>query len=135
MRQPDGRRHPAWSATRLASGSVRRLAAARPPAVSLAAFDPARRPGIVGGILPTILLPALVLPSFGIQEGAAARTTPLLGEERTERRNRVDLAAAGPAREARHGRILASAAPLVCVRCLPEGCPMTPGWPEITFNG
>ena len=51
-------------------------------------------------------LASIELASLRIQERTAARAAPFLGEERIEGRHRVDLAAARPAREARHLRIL-----------------------------
>ena len=50
---------------------------------------------------------ALVAASIVSQERSAARTAALLGEQGVERRGRVDLAAARPAGELRHARILA----------------------------
>ena len=75
------------------AGDAPRPAARRSPAAG-----PARE-----GVHPPDPVAALVEPPVGVEERAAARAAPLLGEQRVERGGRVDLAAAGAAGELGHG--------------------------------
>ena len=85
-----GRRRPATAA------SMRAAIALPPLRLALG------RAGVVRRVLAAEHLPALVVAPLVAQVGAAARTAPLLGEERLERGRGVDLPAAGPARKAWH---------------------------------
>src|SRR4051812_25034356 len=62
-----------------------------------------RRSRAVGGILPTVVEPAVAACSpIRLEPGAAPRAAALLGEQRLERRGGVDLPTAGPADDRRH---------------------------------
>ena len=71
-----------------------RAAVAHPPLRT-----PSGGPGSSGGFWRRIDLAPLVVAPLVVEVGAAARAAPLLGEERLERRDGVDLPAAGPAGE------------------------------------
>ena len=60
------------------------------------------RPGIIGRVHPPVGHPSLRLTSFRSQEGTAARTSTLFGEERLEGGHRVDLTTTRPAGESWH---------------------------------
>ena len=86
--------------------TTRAASAGRRPGVDAVRRSPSpplrhalRRARVVRRVLAPDRLALLAVASLVAQGGAAARTAPLLGEERLERRDRVDLPAAGPARE------------------------------------
>ena len=70
-----------------------------------------RRSRIVLGVLAPVRRPPFILAPIAVEEGATARTTPLLGEERFERRDRVDLASARVAGEPGHALVTSSSGP------------------------
>ena len=61
------------------------------------------RARIVRRVLGPMLLPPFRLATIVPEPRAAARAAPLLGEQRCQRRHRVDLAPARPARQSGHG--------------------------------
>ena len=65
-----------------------------------------RRARVVRGVLAADLGTPVVLAPIGVEKGATTGATPLLGEQRLQRRDRVDLAATRPAGESRHLRIV-----------------------------
>ena len=91
------------SPPRPCAGAPQRGAA--PPLASLA-FAPlsvvGRRARVIGRVGPAQLLPAVERPPLVAQVGAAARTATLLGEQRLDRSDGVELPAARPAGELGH---------------------------------
>jgi hypothetical protein len=77
-------------------------------AVEHPTFDRRRRSWIGIRILAPEQMPPVMLAAIGVEERSAARTPALLGEERLERRDGVDLAPAAPARKSGHDPILSS---------------------------
>src|SRR5206468_23861 len=61
-----------------------------------------RRSGVVGRVLAADVASPVEVAPLGVEEGAATRAASLLGEERLDRCDRVDLAAARPAGKLGH---------------------------------
>src|SRR6185369_7420571 len=76
-----------------------RLPAARRPPILIATLGRLGRAGVVRRVLASRVLAPLEIAPIVVQKRPAPRTAPLLGEERFDRRDRVDLSAARPARE------------------------------------
>lgn len=82
--------------------------AAADPALRDALFPALRRRSGLARCVHSLVCPAAFdVATLGVQVRAAARTAPLLREERLDRRDGVDLTAARPAGEAGHAVILA----------------------------
>ena len=99
---------PSRQVARATPSSCRRRAGSGIPPADLAAVldasllrsGPAAR--VVRRVLPPVVHPPLVVAPVHVEECAAARAAPLLGEQRVDRSDGVDLAATRPAGELRH---------------------------------
>jgi hypothetical protein len=72
------------------------------PSIGDPAFHAVRCPRVSGRVLTTVPLAAFLATPFLVEIGTAPRATALLGEQRVERRDRIDLTTTRPTRELRH---------------------------------